>query len=415
MPEPSRLSPPSSAPSALLALVLGALCVLAPPASEAADVNLFPLLRAQGKGEDQDSALQVVWPIVDNQDTEEDELNAVRPFFSYYRRDRDEKKALDFLWPLVRFSWRPDGPHHARLLPVVFWGEGESVNYQGLPAALMLRIENREGHGQLIWLGLGGHYETDEGDSFLALGPFWRGKTGEKDWTVVAPAKWETDPEGLDSLIVFPFFWWKDKGRSLAFFPFFGKHKENTFFLFPLYLKHDYEQGVVRHFLWPFTRFSDTDFNLALFWRKQRKDDNGEALYSTHGLFPFYTAKSRASGSTDFTVLDPLWFFGTAQGEEDHLSLLAKMIQWRSTPKGESSVSLLWGVFAKRKTSEGSMWRLFPFVKKSTSRQDGGSKLSILGGLFRLKKTPSGTRLNLLFMPVYKSNKKAETTPKKTP
>ncbi|MCX8035800.1 MAG: hypothetical protein N3D11_01865 [Candidatus Sumerlaeia bacterium] len=131
---------------------------------------------------------------------------------------------------------------------------------------------------------------------------------------------------------------------------------------------------------------------LALFWDKRRKD------YLSQGLWPLYSYKA-AGKSTNISALDPLWFWGEATGEEEHVSALFKILDYRKQPNGDSRFSVIWRAFRRDERGATTTTEMFPFLAWETSPER--SKFSFFWRLFAYEQNAGRTTLRLFFLPKF--------------
>ncbi len=129
---------------------------------------------------------------------------------------------------------------------------------------------------------------------------------------------------------------------------------------------------------------------LTLFWDKRHQD------FLSQGLWPLYSYKA-AGKSTNISALDPLWFWGEATGEEEHVSALFKIFDYRKQPNGDSRFSVIWRAFRRDVRGETAAVEMFPFLAWETSPER--SKFSFFWRLFAYEKSAEQTTLRLFFSP----------------
>jgi hypothetical protein len=97
------------------------------------------------------------------------------------------------------------------------------------------------------------------------------------------------------------------------------------------------------------------------------------------------------------SFLDPLWFWGEATGEEEHVSALFKILDYRRQPNGDSRFNFIWRAYRRDKRGDFVSWEAFPFMgwEKSPER----SHFSFVWRLFEYEKADGKRSMRLFFSP----------------
>jgi len=138
------------------------------------------------------------------------------------------------------------------------------------------------------------------------------------------------------------------------------------------------------------------DLHVASFFWDITGQPHSDMLHS-QGLWPLYTFKRRARGALNLSFLDPLWFWGEATGEEEHVSGLMKILDYRRQKNGDSRFMFLWRAYRRDVRGNATSWEAFPFMgwEKSPER----TSFSFFWRLFAYEKSDGRRSLWLFFLP----------------
>lgn len=136
---------------------------------------------------------------------------------------------------------------------------------------------------------------------------------------------------------------------------------------------------------------------LTFFWDVVNNATTGSVR--SQGLWPLYTYKRGPGRRLNISLLDPLWFWGQATGEEEHVSVLLKIFDYRRKPNGESRFSFIWRAFRRDVRGDRVSFEMFPFLawEKSPDRRS----FSFGWRMFSYERRRGRpARLRLFFFPV---------------
>jgi len=128
---------------------------------------------------------------------------------------------------------------------------------------------------------------------------------------------------------------------------------------------------------------------LTFFWDIHRPEGRSQ------GLWPLYTYKATRKGGLNASFLDPLWFWGEATGEEEHVSALLKIFDFRRKPNGDSRFSFIWRVFRREVRGENVSVESFPFLDWEKTPET--FRFGFLWRVFAYEKKRDGARSFRLF------------------
>ena len=129
----------------------------------------------------------------------------------------------------------------------------------------------------------------------------------------------------------------------------------------------------------------------SFFWDVLRSDSRSQ------GLWPIYTYRRSKDRMVNASFLDPLWFWGEATGEEEHVSALFKILDYRRQPNGDSRFNFIWRAYRRDNRGDSVSWEAFPFMgwEKSPAR----SRFSFGWRLFEYEKTDGKRSMRVFFSP----------------
>jgi len=136
---------------------------------------------------------------------------------------------------------------------------------------------------------------------------------------------------------------------------------------------------------------------LTLFWDSVSQWQTVLEGAHSQGLWPLYTYKKTYDGGTNASFLDPLWFWGEAKGEEEHVSAFMKILDYRLKPNGDSRFSFLWRAFRREKRGEAVSTELFPFLHFEKAPEL--SRVSFLWRVFQWEKRDGERAMRVFFSP----------------
>jgi hypothetical protein len=145
---------------------------------------------------------------------------------------------------------------------------------------------------------------------------------------------------------------------------------------------------------------SGHELHLATFWDNVREpSETAKAGGRSHsqGFWPFYSYKRRANGRVNASLLDPLWFWGEATGEEEHVSALLKIFDYRRQPNGDNRFFFIWRAYHREKRGDNVSWEAFPFLNWDSSPER--SRFSFVWRLFEYEKTGGKRSMRIFFSP----------------
>ena len=130
---------------------------------------------------------------------------------------------------------------------------------------------------------------------------------------------------------------------------------------------------------------------LSLFWDILRPSSHSQ------GLWPVYTYKRNKEGGRNASFLDPLWFWGKATGEEEHVSGLFKIFDYRRKPNGDSRFSFIWRTYRRDVRGDAVSVEAFPFL--SWEKSPEWSRFSFFWRVFSYDRSAGRRSLRLFFSP----------------
>jgi len=416
-------------------------------AKTAAEIPLWPFLYYSSAENQTD--LEILWPAFDRKRTpDEDTWRLLLSGHSH----RKGETVWDLIWPMWRVQHDEAGHAHSRFFPL-FFGRGKVSRYILLFPEFWWTYEDERNHVCVIVPFCWGRDEPN--DRFGGLLPiaFWRLEAKDRYRVYVFPLIHRRNGPTTSTTILFPLYW--NMEHTLLIVPIYGRgearEKWKTY-LPPLYVHRTTVEGYREHcFLWPFAAYgrgghhdryrffplfnydrtsdsrqrdllwplyewresgdgrkqlragtflifsgdwykgSSEIHGLTFFWNIQRERRHSQ------GFWPVYSYKRHEKGSVNTSFLDPLWFWGEATGEEEHVSALFKIFDYRRQPNGDSRFSFIWRAYRRDKRGGNVSWETFPFMtgEKSPER----SQFSFGWRLFQYERSDGKRSVRLFFSP----------------
>jgi hypothetical protein len=388
----------------------------------------------------------ILWPLVAWGDGKDRRVRAFRPIFDYVRKSEYEQRSmllrliahgqgggreLSRFFPLFNYDHKGETKDFALLWP--FYREKSTKDSQALSALSVLPI---------------GLFRLNKpADSFSALNLFWWGESRDKEklgavteshglyplysydkenvqWGVPPKAKGKggSDAEKknvrtnfrlLDLLTPLdsPHFKVSEIPIISWILPFLEHSQDKNGWekwalplgLFDWRKQPEWQQLMVGTPFLFFDSWREQGHGLhiaTLFWDNVRESPKGaKPGVRTHsqGLWPIYTYKRNASGGINASLLDPLWFWGEATGEEEHVSALLKIFDYRRQPNGDNRFFFIWRAYHRDKRGDAVSWEAFPFLNWDSSPEH--SRFSFLWRLFEYEKATGKRSMRLFFSP----------------
>jgi len=400
-------------------------------------------------GNDDYTEHDFLFPLVQWGDGKDRRARAFRPVFDYVRKGEYEQRSMLLrliahgqgggrelyrFFPLFNYDRKKDGKDFALLWPL----------YRDKTA--------KDSHAQsvLSLLPIGLFRLNKPADSFSVLNLFWWGETGDKtkpntliqSHGVYPLYSYQKENGGLDvpygtkgrpgsrvetlnlrrrsrfldplMPLDGPHFRVSEMPVLSWILPFFEAYKDNNvrrdwelpLLLFNWHKNPTFEDLTVGTPLLFYASWQDGGHNLhvaTLFWDKLHKEIESSKLGTrTHsqGFWPLYTYKRIASGGVNASLLDPLWFWGEATGEEEHVSALLKIFDYRRQPNGDNRFFFIWRAYHREKRGDAVSWEAFPFLNWDSSPER--SRFSFLWRLFEYEKANGKRSMRLFFSPKIK-------------
>jgi hypothetical protein len=425
---------------------------------ETKELFVLPLVYYSAGGEDNilpftEDKILVIFPLYAGGELGTWKWQAVLPP-TYIHYANDQYEEYDVLWPLIQwgdgeritkryfyplYSYKHAGDYvrHGVLLDAIAYGRGGG--HELTRVFPLYNFEEKGDRSQLmvLWPLYHEKADTDKIDrrvaTLLPLGMYDL-RQPSKAWSFFNIAWWASGSNG-DRHGLFPLYTYRERDDETRFClldpwtPFDTRYQEfedlplltDLLYLFkftteggsqgkkvwqmPLMLFHyrkyngtGTELTVGTPFVFNFQRSDgkdgpDREYHIAtVFWDNKRSGG-----YRSQGLWPLYSYKKTEEGGLNASVLDPLWFWGEATGEEEHVSAFMKIFDYRKQPNGDSRFSILWRAYRREVRSESVTAEMLPFL--SWKKSPGGKSLSFLWPIFQYERKGEDRSIRLFLSP----------------